>query len=37
MLYKALEDWGYDGFVMADDTGPPLAFSDMSIQIDVES
>ncbi|KAK8050879.1 glycoside hydrolase family 3 protein, partial [Apiospora rasikravindrae] len=21
MLYKALEDWGYDGFVMADDTG----------------
>ncbi|KAF7520546.1 hypothetical protein G7054_g12720 [Neopestalotiopsis clavispora] len=20
-LYKALEDWGYDGFVMADDTG----------------
>jgi beta-glucosidase-like glycosyl hydrolase len=21
MLYQALEDWGYDGFVMADDTG----------------
>ncbi|KAK8092387.1 glycoside hydrolase family 3 protein [Apiospora kogelbergensis] len=21
MLYKALEDWGYEGFVMADDTG----------------
>ncbi|KAH8895623.1 glycoside hydrolase family 3 protein [Thozetella sp. PMI_491] len=21
MLYQALEDWGYDGFIMADDTG----------------
>jgi beta-glucosidase-like glycosyl hydrolase len=21
MLYKALEDWGFDGFVTADDTG----------------
>lgn len=21
MLYDALEEWGYDGFIMADDTG----------------
>lgn len=23
MLYRALDDWGYEGFVMADDTGLP--------------
>lgn len=32
MLYGALEEWGYDGFVMADDTGGKLrAFSVRSV------
>ena len=35
MLYQALQDWDYDGFVIADDTGelsvmPKHAMSDFS-------
>lgn len=37
MLYKALEDWGYDGFVMADDTGSSQVFLHMYTQINLEA
>lgn len=31
MLYQALSDWGFDGFVTADDTGTDLAFYQYSM------